>query len=110
MDKKQARSRSSRKTRVRIAEQRATGWCQPLELPHLRAQIIAPEGNKVLASVDGRSRRAQGQERRQQGGRRVGWRARRKAKTLGIEAAASDRSDSASTAVKALASRSVRAV
>ena len=51
MDKKQARSRRSRKTRARIAEQRATRLVVSRSNCHIYAQIIAPEGNKVLASA-----------------------------------------------------------
>ena len=73
MDKKQARSRRSRKTRVRIAEQRATRLVVSRSNCHIYAQIIAPEGNKVAAEL-------------------VGKRIAEKAKTLGIEAVALDRS------------------
>jgi hypothetical protein len=43
MDKKAARSRRSRKTRVRIAEQRATRLVVSRSNCHIYAQIIAPE-------------------------------------------------------------------
>ena len=51
MDKKQARSRRSRKTRVRIALQRATRLVVSRSNCHIYAQIIAPEGDRVLASA-----------------------------------------------------------
>ena len=51
MDKKAARSRRSRKTRVRIAEQLATRLVVSRSNCHIYAQIIAPEGNKMLASA-----------------------------------------------------------
>ena len=47
MDKKQARSRRSRKTRVRIALQRATRLVVSRSNCHIYAQIIAPEGDPL---------------------------------------------------------------
>ena len=51
MNKKDARVRRSRKTRVRIAEQRATRLVVGRSNSHIYAQIIAPTGDKVLASA-----------------------------------------------------------
>ena len=51
MDKKRARVRRARKTRVRIAEQRATRLTVNRSNSHIYAQIIAPTGDKVLASA-----------------------------------------------------------
>ena len=51
MNKKQARVRRARKTRVRIAEQRATRLVVGRSNCHIYAQIIAPTGDKVLASA-----------------------------------------------------------
>jgi large subunit ribosomal protein L6 len=51
MNKKDARVRRSRKTRVRIAEQRATRLVVNRSNCHIYAQIIAPTGDKVLASA-----------------------------------------------------------
>jgi large subunit ribosomal protein L18 len=51
MDKKAARSRRSRKTRVRIALQLATRLVVSRSNCHIYAQIIAPEGNRVVASA-----------------------------------------------------------
>ena len=51
MNKREARVRRSRKTRVRIAEQRATRLVVGRSNSHIYAQIIAPTGDKVLASA-----------------------------------------------------------
>ncbi len=51
MDKKASRTRRSRKTRARIATQRATRLVVSRSNCHIYAQIIGPEGNKVLASA-----------------------------------------------------------
>ena len=51
MDKKQARNRRSRQTRVRIAFQRATRLVVIRSNSHIYAQIIAPEGDRILASA-----------------------------------------------------------
>ena len=51
MDKKEARSRRSRRTRLRIAEQRANRLVVGRSNSHIYAQIIAPSGDKVLASA-----------------------------------------------------------
>ena len=95
MDKKAARFRRSRKTRVRIAEQLATRLVVSRSNCHIYAQIIAPEGNKVLATAstlesdvrkDGKS------GGNKAAAERVGTRIAEKAKSLGIEAVAFDRS------------------
>ena len=51
MNKKAARVRRSRKTRARIAEQRATRLVVSRSNSHIYAQIIAPTGDKVLLGV-----------------------------------------------------------
>ena len=51
MNKRDARVRRARKTRVRIAEQRATRLVVGRSNSHIYAQIIAPTGDKVLASA-----------------------------------------------------------
>ena len=51
MNKKEARVRRARKTRVRIAEQQATRLTVGRSNSHIYAQIIAPTGDKVLASA-----------------------------------------------------------
>ena len=94
MDKKQARSRRSRKTRVRIAEQRATRLVVSRSNCHIYAQIIAPTGDKVLASAS--TLEADVRKELKNGGNKaaaavVGKRIAEKAKALGIESVAFDR-------------------
>ena len=92
--KKEARSRRARKTRVRIAEQRATRLTVGRSNSHIYAQLIAPTGDKVLASAS--TLEADVRKDLTNGGNKaaaavVGKRIAEKAKTLGIEAVAFDR-------------------
>ena len=94
MDKKRARVRRARKTRVRIAEQRATRLTVGRSNSHIYAQIIAPTGDKVLASAS--TLEADVRKDLKNGGNKaaaavVGKRIAEKAKALGIEAVAFDR-------------------
>ncbi len=94
MNKRQARVRRARKTRVRIAEQRATRLVVSRSNSHIYAQIIAPEGNRVLASASTLEKGVL--EAGKAGGNTaaatlVGKRIAEKAKALGIEAVAFDR-------------------
>ena len=95
MDKKAARNRRSRKTRIRIAEQRATRLVVSRSNCHIYAQIVAPTGDKVLASAS--TLEADVRKDVPNGGNKaaaamVGKRIAEKAKALGIEAVAFDRS------------------
>jgi large subunit ribosomal protein L18 len=94
MDKKRARVRRARKTRVRIAEQRATRLTVNGSNSHIYAQIIAPTGDKVLASAS--TLEAEVRKDVKNGGNKaaatlVGRRIAERAKALGIEAVAFDR-------------------
>ena len=94
MDKKRARVRRARKTRVRIAEQRATRLTVNRSNSHIYAQIIAPTGDKVLASAS--TLEAEVRKDVKNGGNKaaatlVGKRIAERAKALGIEAVAFDR-------------------
>ena len=94
MNKKEARVRRSRKTRARIAEQRATRLVVSRSNCHIYAQIIAPTGDKVLASAS--TLEADVRKDLKNGGNKaaatlVGKRIAEKAKALGIEAVAFDR-------------------
>ncbi|MBS0319009.1 MAG: 50S ribosomal protein L18 [Proteobacteria bacterium] len=94
MNKRQARVRRARKTRVRIAEQRATRLVVGRSNSHIYAQIIAPEGNKVLASAS--TLEADVRKDVKNGGNKaaatlVGKRIAEKAKAIGVEAVAFDR-------------------
>lgn len=93
--KKEARARRARKTRVRIAEQRATRLVVNRSNLHIYAQIVAPTGDKVLASASTVEKEVRGDLAN--GGNRaaaaiVGKRIAQKAKALGIESVAFDRS------------------
>ena len=95
MNKKEARVRRARKTRARIAEQRATRLVVSRSNCHIYAQIVAPEGDRVLASAS----TLEGDMRKdvKNGGNAaaaviVGKRIAERAKAIGIERVAFDRS------------------
>jgi len=95
MDKNVARLRRARKTRVRIAEQRATRLVVSRSNLHIYAQLIAPTGDKVLASAS--TVEAEVRKDLKNGGNKaaaslVGKRIAERAKALGIETVAFDRS------------------
>jgi large subunit ribosomal protein L18 len=95
MNKKQARVRRARKTRVRIAEQRAARLVVNRSNLHIYAQIVAVGGDKVLASastleVDVRKDIANGGNKA--AAAVVGKRIAEKAKAIGVETVAFDRS------------------
>ena len=95
MNKREARVRRARKTRVRIAEQRATRLVVGRSNSHIYAQIIAPTGDKVLASAS--TIEADVRKDVKNGGNKsaaaiVGKRIADRAKALGIESVAFDRS------------------
>ena len=94
MNKKEARVRRARKTRVRIAEQRATRLVVGRSNAHIYAQIIAPSGDKVLASAS--TLEADVRKDLENGGNKaaatvIGKRIAERAKALGIDAVAFDR-------------------
>jgi large subunit ribosomal protein L18 len=94
MTKKEARVRRARKTRVRIAEQRATRLTVSRSNCHIYAQLIAPSGDKVLASAS--TLEADVRKDVKNGGNKaaaaaIGKRIAERAKALGIDAVAFDR-------------------
>ena len=94
MNKKEARVRRARKTRVRIAEQRATRLVVARSNAHIYAQIIAPTGDRVLASAS--TAEPEMRTNVKNGGNKaaatiVGQRIAQRAKALGIDAVAFDR-------------------
>ena len=94
MNKKEARVRRARKTRVRIAEQSATRLVVGRSNAHIYAQIIAPSGDRVLASastleVDVRKDLKNGGHKA--AATAIGKRIAERAKALGIDAVAFDR-------------------
>jgi len=95
MNKKQARIRRAGQTRARIAQQRANRLVVCRSNSHIYAQIIASTGDKVLASAS----TLEGDVRKdvKNGGNRsaatvIGKRIAEKAKALGIDSVAFDRS------------------
>ena len=94
MDKKQSRNRRARKTRYRIAEQRATRLVIGRSNCHIYAQIIAPTGDRVLASastLEADVRKDMKNSGNKAAATLVGKRIAERAKALGIEAVAFDR-------------------
>jgi large subunit ribosomal protein L18 len=95
MNKTEARVRRARKTRARIAEQRANRLVVSRSNCHIYAQIIAPDGDKVLTSAS--TLEGEMKKDAKNGGNRavatlIGKRIAEKAKALGIETVAFDRS------------------
>ena len=94
MNKKEARVRRARKTRIRIAEQRATRLVVGRSNSHIYAQIVAPTGDKVLVSAS--TLEADVRKDLKNGGNKaaatvIGKRIAERAKALGIEKVAFDR-------------------
>ena len=94
MNKKEARVRRARKTRIRIAEQRATRLVVARSNSHNYAQIVAPTGDKVLVSAS--TLEADVRKDVKNGGNKaaatvIGQRIAERAKALGIESVAFDR-------------------
>ena len=94
MNKKEARVRRARKTRIRIAEQRATRLVVGRSNSHIYAQIVAPTGDKVLVSAS--TLEADVRKDVKNGGNKaaatvIGQRIAERAKALGIESVAFDR-------------------
>jgi large subunit ribosomal protein L18 len=95
MNKKEARNRRARKTRVRIALARATRLVvNRSKLPYLCADHRPHRGPGARERVDRRGRSPQGRQERRQQERRGDRRQadRRPGKALGIESVAFDRS------------------
>jgi len=95
MNKKDARARRSRRTRLRIAEQRANRLVVGRSNCHIYAQIVAASGDRVLASAS--TLEAEVRKEVKNGGNKaaaalIGKRIAAKAKSAGIDAVAFDRS------------------
>lgn len=95
MNKKIARLRRARKTRARIADLKMVRLCVFRTNSHIYAQIINAEGNKVLASAS--TIEAEVRSNLKSGGNTeaaavIGKRIAEKAKAVGIEKVAFDRS------------------
>lgn len=95
MDKKSARLRRARKTRAKIAELKVARLCVNRTNSHIYAQIIDATGSKVLVSAS--SVEAEVCKEMANGGNvstaaAIGKRIAERAKVLGIETVAFDRS------------------
>ena len=95
MNKKIARLRRARKTRARIADLRMVRLCVFRTNSHIYAQIISAEGDQVLASASTVEAEVRGSLK--SGGNTeaaavVGKRIAERAKTIGVERVAFDRS------------------
>lgn len=95
MDKKQARLRRARKTRAKIAELKAVRLTVHRSNCHIYAQIIDPSGGRVLASASTLDKALRAEV--PNGGNiaaaaRVGRLIAERAKAVGIEKVAFDRS------------------
>ena len=95
MNKKIARLRRARKTRARIADLKMVRLCVFRTNSHIYAQIISAEGDKVLASASTVEAEVRGSLK--SGGNTeaaavVGKRIAERAKTIGVEKVAFDRS------------------
>ena len=95
MNKKIVRLRRARKTRARIADLKMVRLCVFRTNSHIYAQIINAEGNKVLASAS--TVEAEVRSNLKSGGNTeaaavIGKRIAEKAKAVGIEKVAFDRS------------------
>ena len=94
MNKNEARVRRAKKTRIRIALQRATRLVVNRTNCHIYAQIIAPTGDRVLASAS--TLEADVRKDMKNGGNKaaatvIGQRIAERAKAMGIESVAFDR-------------------
>src|SRR5262245_55869589 len=95
MNKKDSRLRRARQTRLRIAVQRVARLVVSRSNCHIYAQIIAPEGNRVLASastLEADVRRDVANGGNKAAAAAIGKRIADRAKAAGIEAVAFDRS------------------
>jgi large subunit ribosomal protein L18 len=94
MNKKEARVRRARKTRVRIAEQQATRLTVGRSNSHIYAQVIDASGGKVLASASTLEKDVRGSHpngAKKEAAAEVGKRIAEKAKAAGVTEVAFDR-------------------
>ncbi len=95
MEKKESRQRRARRTRIRIALVGMPRLCVHRTPRHIYAQIIAPEGNRVLTSASTLSKDLRG-ELKGTGNKTaaavIGKAIAERAKAQGIEQVAFDRS------------------
>ena len=95
MEKKESRQRRARRTRIRIALVGMPRLCVHRTPRHIYAQIIAPEGNRVLTSASTLSKDLRGGLKgtgNKDAAAAVGKAIAERAKAQGIEQVAFDRS------------------
>ena len=95
LNKNETRQRRSRKTRARIAEQKAVRLAVHRTNLHIYAQVISADGGKVLASastLEAEVRKELGNGGNAKAAAVVGKRIAEKAKSAGITEVAFDRS------------------
>lgn len=95
MDKKTSRIRRSKRARVKMRELRATRLCVHRTPRHIYAQVIAPEGDQVLASastVEKDMRTGDAYTGNAEAAAQVGKLIAERAREKGIESVAFDRS------------------
>lgn len=95
MDKKIARQRRANKTRAKIYELEVHRLCIHRTPQHIYAQLIEPEGGRTLASVSTVQSDVRGDLKNTgnaEAARKVGTAIAAKAKELGVETVAFDRS------------------
>ncbi|WPL16745.1 50S ribosomal protein L18 [Thiorhodovibrio winogradskyi] len=96
MDKKQSRLRRAMRTRAKIRELRAYRLCVHRSPRHMYAQVIAPDGNKVVASASTLEKdmreNLQAYSGNAKSAARVGQLIAERAKAAGVEQVAFDRS------------------
>jgi large subunit ribosomal protein L18 len=95
IDKKTQRQRRARRTRIRIALTGIPRLCVHRSSQHIYAQIIAPEGNRVLTSVSTLTeelRKSLKSTGNKEAAAAVGKEIAARAKQAGIEQVAFDRS------------------
>lgn len=95
MEKKESRQRRARRTRIRIALRGMPRLCVHRTAQHIYAQIIAPEGNRVLTSASTLSKDLRGSLKSTgniAAAAAVGTAIAERARQAGIEQVAFDRS------------------
>ncbi|EIC21744.1 50S ribosomal protein L18 [Thiorhodovibrio frisius] len=96
MDKKQSRLRRATRARAKIRELRAYRLCIHRSPRHMYAQVIAPDGGKVVASASTVEKpvreSAQGYSGNTKSAARIGELIAERAKAAGVEQVAFDRS------------------
>ena len=92
MEKKESRQRRARRTRIRIALVGMPRLCVHRTPRHIYAQIIAPEGNRVLATASSLGAEKGVKTGNIEAAARIGKEIAEKAKSAGITKVAFDRS------------------